>query len=313
MAPPFSRFPLPGWRVRVTAMRDDDVTIASVAFDGDYRMVVLQALSIDRLLDLSGVREYLIVANSPELKPEIQRLLSRVLSAELRSRLRIMEPADLGQAGTETMVWRGQQVLKLALASAVKTGYYLMLDAKNHFIRPTALGEFFAADAQPITQIGPISAYWQTYLDASLDALGVVDRPAVMMPSITPYLFITAEVRELVERLEKRYEAPLALAMTRTKRATEFLLYYAHLIDKGDLPYVDAPPLCTTLFTVWPPADRVLEFVGQDRAMFGLHRTRIPQLTAEQRAAVTAMWRRHLLADWEDAGWFLYTGLPVST
>merc|ERR1712039_127483 len=51
--------------------------------------------------------------------------------------------------------WDGQQIVKLLAARAVTSKYYIILDAKNHFIRPTG-ADAFVENGKPVMQISYI-------------------------------------------------------------------------------------------------------------------------------------------------------------
>lgn len=278
------------------------------------RLSVLQALSIDRLFDLSGLDEYVIVLNGADnaaLKREMLNHLEGRISQTLRSKMRFIAPKDLPRGG-DGSGWHGQQAIKLGLADAVATDTYLLLDAKNHFVRPASITDFFH-EGKPATVFSETQPNWETYVRASLEALDVYseDQAARMMPTTTPYLMLTDEVRELIDKLERKYDKPLLQAMRSTVWGTEFFLYYAHLVSTGKpIPYTHAPAITHTLFTTWPQDPAVVMSIiegtsAKNVPMFGLHRNRLPQLTEDQRTAISEMWGRYLLADWEDPGWFM--------
>lgn len=288
-------------------------TIATITFEGDLRLTVLQALSIDRLFDVEGVQEYLVVLNGSDnelLGTEFQRHLKGRISTNLRDKLRLISTPDLPRGG-DGRGWYGQQTLKLALCDLVQTDAYLMLDAKNHFIRPSRIEDFFY-DGKPITQLTPTTPNWTKYVRASLTALDVFteDRLSQMMPTVTPYLMLTKEVASTARRLEQKFGLPLDKAIRKTGGATEFFLYYAHLVSAFDnIPYSNRPSLTRTLFTQWPQdhgkvIDMISEAVEQNVPMFGLHRNRLPQLSRYQMDAIKDMWGKYLLKDWENPDWF---------
>lgn len=289
-------------------------SLATVSFEDDLRLTVLQALSIDRLFRLDGLAEYVVVANGADntaWESEFRRHLDGRISDEMQSKLRIITPADMPRGGSG-LGWYGQQVIKLALADVITTDSYLMLDGKNHFIRPSSISDFFH-EGLPITQVTPTSATWDKYVRASLVTMDALtdERVAQMMPTTTPYLMLTDEVSKTVARVEAKFGKELPDAIYDTGGATEFFLYYAHLVSAHDtLPYALRPSPTRTLFTSWPQDHaKVLELVddaaSKDVPMFGLHRNRLPQLSPVQREAIKSLWSRHLLRDWEDADWFL--------
>lgn len=292
-----------------------EISIATVTFSGDLRLTVLQILSVDRLFDLTGVGEYVVVANDADPAPmreELERHLEGRISNELRGKLRIIERADIPRGGSG-QGWRGQQVIKLALCEIVVSEHYLMLDAKNHFVRESSVDDFFH-EGKPKTFIKDTTSNWTKYVKASLEAMDGLteERLARKMPTTTPYMFITREVQALIARLDAKYDRPIDKAMQQTTWSTEFFLYYAHLVTTYDeLPYADMPPLNRTLYTSWPQDHKqamsmIEEAAAGEVPMFGLHRKRLPQLSQSQQAAITSMWRGcGLLKDWEDADWFM--------
>lgn len=289
-------------------------TLATVTFEGDLRLTVLQALSIDRLFNMDDLAEYIVVLNGADndaLRAEFTEHLSGIVSDEFMKRLRMITPKDLPRGG-DGSGWHGQQVVKLALADAVKTETYLMLDGKNHFVRPSSIGDFYH-DGLPITQVTPTSASWDKYVRASLEAMDALtdERVAQMMPTTTPYLMIVEEVSKMIARLEAKHSEQLPRAIRKTVWGTEFFLYYAHMVSSHEIiPYADRPSPTRTLFTAWPQdPGKVMEIINdttaKDVPMFGLHRKRLPQLNDEQKAAIRELWGRHLLKEWEDADWFM--------
>ena len=290
------------------------ITLATVSFEGDLRLTLLQALSVDRLLDLDGLAEYIIVANGADnamWELDFRRHLHGRISDELKSKLRIITPAEIPRGGNGSG-WYGQQVIKLALSDIVKTDSYLMLDGKNHFIRPCSIQEFFQ-NGIPLSVLSDTPARWDKYLRASLEALDVFTdgRMAKMMPTTTPYLMRAKDAKGTIGRLEAKYEMPFDKAIRETHGATEFFLYYAYLLSSyEDVPYAFGPSPTRTLFTSWPEKHAVVLELIQEACdanvpMFGLHRNRLPQLSSIQRDAIKDLWRRHLLREWEDADWFL--------
>ncbi|CAM3940493.1 hypothetical protein E4A47_05800 [Micrococcus flavus] len=211
-------------------------TVASITFEGDHRLTALQALSVDRLFELDELEEYLIVLNgrdNSDLRVTLAGLLYGAVSAELWDRIRFLVPADVPRGG-DGQGWHGQQALKLGLADLVRTDTYLMLDGKNHFVRPAGVADFYET-GRPKTVWSDTSPYWDKYVRASLDAFDVLtdENARRMMPTTTPYLFISEEVRRTIDGLESKYGIPLKSAMGKTKWGTEFFLYWPFTDEHG--------------------------------------------------------------------------------
>lgn len=288
-------------------------TVATVTFAGDARLSVLQAISIDRLFEPDDISEYLIVVNDTpaQWQRDLFTVIERRVGARLWERTRIIPGAELTSTG-DMRGWKSQQVLKLEVARQVKTDHYLLLDAKNHFVRPSSIRDFWEGDR--IATYVKARPQWRGWVQAAFDALGATPQDRHLeepYPTTTPYLLITAEVRALLDRIGKRH-GPLADTFEDMGSATEFFLYYAHLVDRfGDaMPYVNSEPRVTALFRRWPQdpleVERLLtEAVTNDVPVLGIHRERVPQLSPRQRSQIVSIWRRHLLGPDEDAEWFL--------
>jgi Family of unknown function (DUF6492) len=291
------------------------MTIATVTFEADMRLTVLQALSLDRLFPTEEIAEYILVLNDPdpvELEGELRDHLTGRISEALMSKTRFLPAVEVA-ALAPMRAWRSQQVLKLELASQVATEHYLLLDAKNHFVRPTTTAEFWHGER--IRTYVKDRPQWRQWVLDSFEALGVTpteDQLARPWPTTTPYLMITGEVRALLKRIESQHGAPFSTVFPDLGSATEFFLYYAHMIDvyADDPPYTAAPPIVAALFRKWPQDSvAVMEVLddatGGDIPVFGLHRLRVPALTPSQREAIESLWRAHLLSADDDPAWFL--------
>ena len=286
--------------------------LATVFFEGDLRLTTLQAISIDRLYDLDSLSTYFLVLKGQDnsaLRRKIERNL-RHTSRELRDKIVILDREEV-VGDTPVVNYYDQQAVKLGLSRLVEDDYYIMLDGKNHFVAPASADTFFVGD-KPIGPLSPIADYWRGYVDRSVAAVDgdTSVEWGQMMPSVTPFVFITEQVRALTDHLETKYEGLIPQAMTRA-RGTEFIMYYAFITTQGLLgEYEHREMPNRTLYTQWPQdpeiVKRYINDVGDTRAMFGLHRNRLPQLDDEQKSLITDLWRKNLLDEWEDPDWFFH-------
>lgn len=188
--------------------------IVSVFFEDDLTLQILQALSVDRLFDPESLSEYLLILNSdtPEkLKESFLNDSSRYLSRELRSKLRFAVWEDFFEPH-EKVGRYNQQALKLAVSSVISQDDYLLLDAKNHFVRESSVVDFLI-EGRRLTALSPVSTYWKRFLEPSFELLGIDPARANgrMMPSITPYVMNTRLTRDLVAMIEARARSPLPI------------------------------------------------------------------------------------------------------
>lgn len=300
-------------------MNDPCMPLASIVFEGDLRLQILQLLSVDRLYDYSTAHEYTIVINSGPSDPVrrgIQDVIESKISDGLRRKISIIDFSDLLPDSTPGGYY-DQQALKLALANyyiqRYDAAYYLMLDAKNHFVKPSNVEDFFN-QGRPLSSRIETSNYWRNYVSNSMKALQIdAQSGRNMLPSITPYVLYTDQVVELNNYLTNRYQSDLLTAVGETG-GTEFLLYYAQLLKSGAISRYDLGGVpARTLFTSWPQdAETVVNiihsFFSESVCIFGLHRNRLPQLTDEQIELIDNLWHQHLLNADEDTDWFLSRG-----
>lgn len=288
--------------------------IASICFAEDLRLQLLQAISVDRMMDHGEVSRYLIVVNDPKeqsIRGEFKSLAQRMLSKDLFGKLEILTSSEiLGDVGRDN--YYDQQAIKLKLASVVESTHWLMLDAKNHIVHPVSMDIFaVGACSKVLMNVEGTKPYWERYLSRSLSAVEVdlAAVPANHLSSVTPIMLDAQIAREVVDFLESKYQSNLPAAMRKTG-GTEFLLYFSWILKKR---YQDrfeiGPPPFRTLFTSWPQdKEQVSRFIletGADRPFLGVHRKRLLQLLPDQKALISEKWHEFLLMPWEDSHWFL--------
>jgi hypothetical protein len=139
--------------------------------------------------------------------------------------------------------WYLQQVMKLKAAALVETEYYVVLDAKNTFIRDVTPDLFISPCNQGIVYatsefqwLGEEKQGWYT---KSADALGVsLPEGRKWSGSITPVVMHTKTVLDMLEHLDEGSD-PVKLCEGRLcdhirDGATEFALYYTYVAALSD-------------------------------------------------------------------------------
>lgn len=286
------------------------VTVCSVTFEDDYRLTVLQLLSIDRLANSDQIECFILVLNGARndiLEQAFKRVISSLRPA-FAQKIRIIPIDHLGLGAR--VGFYDQQAIKLGISRVVKSEFYLVLDSKNHFIAPFEFDIFFDA-GKPLLQLQPVSDYWRPYVQRSKRALDVTGEDAWdhTSNSVTPFIFKTDIAMQLCDYLVEKYDSDLPVALERTG-GTEFILYHVFLKQNGLLNEysLGAMPF-RTLFTRWPQDPRIvkafLSELSADVPVFGLHRKRLPQLNAEQKDLIGEVWHRDLLYPWENSMYFL--------
>ena len=298
----------------------------TITFEADIRLTVLQILSVDRLLDHSSIGRYIVVLNGQN-----NAQLEAFLKSNTESRIAPGLAAKIDYVKAPTLLpghnprgWRGQQLLKLVVANHLAARYYLVLDAKNHFVHRTLVRDFFTETAiKTFRRAAPQSYY--SHIKKSFAAFAAEDRTGEYMdsamPTVTPYLMDAGLVRGLMSELESKYagRAFEDLFEKELSGTTEFFLYCAYLVATGqESLYEDSDPMVVTLYTKYPRDHKdvmrlVDSAISNKVAMFGLHRRRLPQLNDEQRDNIVKLWNTELLAADENPAWFMEIDHPMST
>ena len=271
------------------------ISLVTVVFETEIPLLSLQARSMAKFLAIEEFDAILIIDNTHSgLRP---RRRSKLLHeyGPWRSKVRFLRPNDIthlvGARG-----WIGQQVLKLMVHEHVDTPFYLVLDAKNHWVRGTGREEFINADGRarggrhsyrqhPLrTSLEHVLQYLDVDAEAWLDDFPVTHTPVVLSTEIT---------RQLTADIAERAGRPFADEFVAAD-LTEFFLYAGWIIATfGDLDgHLDGNVVRSA--TVWPRTARADGFARAlaevrelDPPFMAIHRTALARADfyASQRLA----------------------------
>ena len=182
------------------------------------------------------IDEIIIVDNSA---PGSRKWQSKLLYqyGDLASFVRLVPAASISAMPTETDGWLTQQVLKIEIASVVRSERYVILDAKNHLIAPLGREFLEAPTGQPwMAGKRYIGHPMQAFLERTTAYLGL-DPQAYLKwftRTDTPFTILTNEARELVSYVVGREAKPFATVFL-DRKLSEFFLYSGFLESKGTL------------------------------------------------------------------------------
>ena len=188
--------------------------------------------------------------------------------------------------------------MKLSISALSDKEHYLVLDAKNHFIRKLKRDDLFSESGKPISHLQIHGGYLKTCLKESCSYFDVdVDPDKAVLPTVTPYLMITSLVKDLLKEVEKREGNGIYELISKNDKITEFLLYFSYLAYRGGIEHfysLETKPYAT-LFTKWPESEgdikRVLESTKQDNVwMFSVHSKRFSQLKVNEIDFIASLW-----------------------
>ncbi|QIM61883.1 hypothetical protein A1D29_00310 [Pasteurellaceae bacterium Orientalotternb1] len=300
----------------------NQTTLVTIAYELDFRMLILQAISIYRNFNHLDIHEYIIINNGNNTENKIlEKYFKRIFSDTFFEKIKVIHSKDIlsNDEYSNCSGQRSQQILKLRASKFVNTTNYIILDAKNFFIRKSNIRLFVGNEKYLTTFSTNISEYWTPYINNSFLELNVEtnnfdiykDRK---MPTITPYVMDTKSVRSLVSILETSYNGNIAKIFEKYHgKVTEFFLYFAYLkkTNQVDRLYENSKSICTTFFAQSPSEYSLIDKNMKDIAgnenihLIGLHKSRLPQLSQEHLYLLQNVLSKSLLYPWEDLKWFL--------
>lgn len=130
---------------------NDLLDFVTICFSGEFPNLLLQARSLAKYGN-DVVKEWKIVLNS-EIEAEEREKVFLSLRKELQNaqfNVLWIERKDIIDIGLPEMHGsRSQQILKIVISNYMQDKFYVLLDSKNHAIRPLKK-EFFVCDDKPI-------------------------------------------------------------------------------------------------------------------------------------------------------------------
>ncbi len=273
------------------------LTLVSVTYRAEDVLQQIQARSVAAHAGRADIRELIVIDNgSPALTGS---RLTRMHEAfgEAAARVRFVPSAEV-TALPATSGWIGQQVLKLAISSAVTTPHYVLLDAKNHFIRPVTASDFLSADGRARAGLHSYEKHpLLPKLRTTLGYLGLEVEPAVTRfpRTATPFVMNTEVARAVVDDVGHGSVARFAHEFV-DNDLSEFFLYSGWLLrERGWATYLDPDPIQAP--TIWGGAAdlagvrRAIEQARRtDAPAFGVHRRALRRLPRAARAELADFW-----------------------
>lgn len=293
------------------------VDIVVVAYTGELRALKLQARSIRLYLDPTVAGSIHVIVHDNNLK-KFRQYFDEEIAAEyghFANKVRLVEYSKVTGRKLTTPDWTSQQAVKMLAAKLVTNATYLILDTKNHFIRPLTAQSMFSEDARLRMPLGHFHVPYQPYFEAALsyfNAQVALPLPAAL-PTITPFLANTQIVCDMVVEMEIREKRPFIQIFTDGKRYREFYLYLAYILArKGGLEpyYENRPNNCMTFFShqeTPSAASWKQQQIACDHVYcLGVHRRAIGAKDPEFAALISSYWQQYgLIKNLTEAAYFL--------
>lgn len=194
--------------------------------------------------------------------------------------------------------WSVQQALKLAVARVATGSHLLLLDAKNHVIRPVSRASFVAPDGRAKSYLERPSDKHFLWIDGAFRLMGVSvpDREAPAPPTVTPFVIGRDTLLTCLEAIESRLGPVEFFFARRHVEKSEFTLIHAAVVAAlGRWEAAFAPGLvpAATLHRN-NDAARIAQTLARAESgaaeILSVHTSRLGRLTPEEVARLTALW-----------------------
>jgi hypothetical protein len=154
--------------------------------------------------------------------------------------------------------WTKQMLLKLAIAEHIDVTYYLVLDADCILTKKLSVADllyqgrmigckekYHDVDSRAFA----VSTHWWRNSHRFLDPFMVEIPKGVNLMSVTPEVFITKEVRDMLSKLKGRHGSDWQQVFC-SSGATEFCTYWLHLMEEGKTHLYDLSDQAPSLWTM---------------------------------------------------------------
>lgn len=284
--------------------------LVTVCFSGELRLLRLQARSLRLFACRRLVTGIKVVVNDPDVAGFKRAFEDQVLPeyGAFADRVEIVGYPALWGSGTypANKGWQTQQALKLLAARTIDKAHYLVLDAKNHFIRCISAADFFAPDGRMRSQLYRIHPPFIPHFKNACRYFGLAELPDLNtgLPTATPFLMQRDITLSLLEEVEEREDGPFQQFFM-GRKLVEFYLYYAYLLARhGPIEafYERRGRISATLFGGMSDdpvrsADTLTQVNNSEVRCMGVHREILKTGNPDIVTMVQQNWRRFGLID----------------
>lgn len=274
-------------------MSPEPVSFVTVTYRAEDSLLRLQARSFALFVPTEAVAEILVIDNgTPAMSPRGRADLLREYGPHA-DRVRFVLSDELAATGGMSG-WVGQQVLKLAVAAHVRSDWYVLLDAKNHAVRPLRSDDLLTGDGRARGGFHSYAAHpLRDRLITTLDHLGL-DRAAAdhYPPTSTPFVLQTATATEVLSGFGDDFAGSFHRA-----GLSEFFLYSGWILRRDgnwDAVYDGVAVQSPTLWGGASSASAIRSVLAEvertDAPFFGVHRRALRRIAGADLAPLSEFW-----------------------
>ena len=265
-----------------------EIDIVTIVCDRDLPLLKIQLESFYKHVAEECFHEYVIIVNGNDL---LKKYISNVICG-YHNKIRVLTAIEIANNDNIAQVdgYISQQILKLLYSRRTEANNYLVLDAKNHFIRSYGFDDIYNSNKLISAKEYLGGGYLRNCFIRSARVLECdeprQDSDFIIIPTVTPYLINSSCCRGLIEYIENKYQNNFVDIFSKNlNNCTEFYLYYNWIkkCNKINELYEFKPKKYVTLFSRFPQdhnvcKDLLMKTIVSDIKIFGLHGARIEQL-----------------------------------
>lgn len=291
--------------------------IVVVAYCDELRLLRLQARSINKYVSKDSIGTIHIILHDMRVQ-EFTRYFDKYIMPEygiFQNKIKLSSYKDIIGYHVPDLNWWTQQSIKLLASHVVETDNYLILDCKNHFIRPIDSTRFYNGDNLMRMWLSYYHIGFDDHLRKSYAYFGGTGTYSVeqALPTITPFLMKTSIVRELISEVEAKENIDFHSFFIEQK-FTEFFFYFGYLLAKhGSINklYTDVGFIGLTYFVnclTNPDMVDHMDICIKDDNIYtlGVHKTIIQQADDGFKQRIIYHWKAYgLVTSDEEATYFM--------
>lgn len=278
----------------------DAFSFVTVAHADDAWLLRLQARSMRLHLAPALAGEIVVVENFGPNPPVAWRDRLYADYGHLADRVRFVPSEVLGPMPPASGWWT-QQALKLLVSRTVACRRYVVLDAKNHLVRPLRRDFLEGIDGRMLARRYDYRRHpLRHFLERTLSFCGLLAEPHVgwFMQAGTSFTIDRADAWAVIDFLEAATGKRFAEALIEG-RITEFFLLAAYLLRSGALEdrYDFTQVACPVVWDGMALLSAIRETEESRAPIFAVHRRVIPTLDDASREILGRFWTQRGLFD----------------
>jgi len=204
----------------------------------EINLLKLQAVSFN-FVEVEIINNILVLFNdNAELNDNFKNQFTEIINyypEKIRNKVKLLFLKDI-KLDFPYSDWFTQQVVKILISKKITTKYYLILDAKNHFIKNIAKSTFFDNKNNPYIYFNDSGSIFDEYYHNCLTYFDVscpnknLNLGTLKIQTTTPFIFITKYCLDLITCVENKEQKKFNDFFIESKKYTEFYFYYSYLI-----------------------------------------------------------------------------------